>query len=382
MAVRASDCIVIGGGVMGCALALRLAQAGASVLVLEKAIPGAEASSAAAGILAAQEEAREPGPLFELGLASRARFPAFAAELRELVGIDVAYRRTGVLAACVDDAGLVALEARFAWQRAAGQRVVMLSADEARVLEPGLGPRIHAALSFPDDAQLEPRAYARALSLAAARAGVTFVTGAWVTRVLDEGERVAGVLAGGERYLAPSVVVAAGSWSSLVDGAGLAPHAVRPLRGQIVELETRPPAVCGTIVSPRGGYVVGRADGRVLCGSTMEEAGWDKVVTAGGMAHVLDVALELVPGLAAAPVTASWANFRPATLDELPLIGPAALAGLFVATGHFRNGILLSAITAELVRDLVLGRTPAFDLTPFAVGRATAASAHENTGVR
>jgi len=162
---------------------------------------------------------------------------------------------------------------------------------------------------------------------------------------------------------------AAGAWSSLVEGAGLAPAAVRPVRGQIVELATRPAAIRGTVISPRGGYLVGRADGRVLCGSTMEEAGFEPAVTAGGAARVLGVALEIAPSLAGAPVTAAWANFRPTTADKLPILGNAPLAGLIYATGHFRNGILLAPITAEIVRDLVVsGRSP-IDLGPFALGR-------------
>jgi glycine oxidase len=140
------------------------------------------------------------------------------------------------------------------------------------------------------------------------------------------------------------------------------------MRGQIVELETRPPAVRG-VVTGQGGYVVGRADGRVLCGSTMELAGFDKKVTAGGLRRVLDTALALVPGLGDAPVRETWANFRPFTDDKLPVLGETPVRGLFLATGHFRNGILLSAVTAEVMRDVVLGRPPGIELGPFSAAR-------------
>lgn len=353
---------------MGCGIALRLAQAGARVVVLERAVPGAEASSAAAGILAAQEEADAPGPLFELGLRSRGLFPALAAELRAATGIDVGHRPTGVLRACFGEDDVAAAEARYGWQRAAGLPLRWLRGAELAAAEPGIAPRIVAALRFPDDAQIEPRAYLRALAQAAAAAGARFRTGGYVRRVIERGGRAAGVDVDGETVAAGAVVVAAGSWSSLVEGAGPAARAVRPMRGQIVELETRPPAVRGVITGP-GGYVVGRADGRVLCGSTMELAGFDKKVTAGGLRHVLDTALALVPGLAEAPVTGSWANFRPFTDDKLPVLGEAPLAGLFLATGHFRNGILLSAVTAEILRDAVLGRPAGIDLGPFAPAR-------------
>lgn len=349
---------------MGCAIGWRLAQAGAAVTVLERAIPGAEASSAAAGILAGQEEAEGPGPLADLCLASRGRFTDLAAELREATGLDIGLRQTGLLSACFAEDEIAALERRYAWQRAAGQRLAWLRDGELRDAEPGLSPRVVAALSFPDDGQLDPPAYLRALALAAAGAGVTFRSGAYVRRVVHDGARVAGVEVEGERLAAGHVVVAAGSWSSLVEGADLAPAAVRPVRGQIAVLETRPPMVQGTIVAP-GGYVVGRADGRVLLGSTMERVGFEKRVTAAGLRHVLDLGTRLVPGLGDATFRECWANFRPATDDRLPLLGPTPHEGLLLATGHFRNGILLSAITSEIIRDLVIDGRSTTDLTPF-----------------
>jgi glycine oxidase len=366
-----SDVIVVGGGVIGCAIARHLARAGVSVVVLERAIPGAEASSAAGGILAAQEEAGGPGPLAELLLASRALFPRLAAELREETGLDIGLRQTGLLAACFDAAEEARLEGRHAWQRAAGLRLEWLRGARLAAAEPALGPGVTAALSFPEDGQLEPRLYLQALALAAARAGARFITGAYVRRVVHEGGRVAGVELEGEMLAARHVVVAAGSWSALVEGAALPPRVVRPMRGQMVQLETRPPLIRGTVTCA-GGYLVGRADGRVLAGSTMELVGFDKRVTAGGLRHILDVAVRLVPALADAPVTDSWANFRPATADDLPLIGPAGPPGLIVASGHFRNGILLSAITAELVTELVTEGSPRIDLMPFSPARFSA----------
>jgi glycine oxidase len=363
-----AEVVVVGGGVMGCAVAWRLAQAGIAVRVLERAVPGAEASSAAAGILAAQEEAIAPGPLFDLCLASRERFPALAAELLADVGIDIGYRRTGLLSVCATDAEVAALEARYGWQRERGHRLEWLREADVRDREPSLSPKYARALSFPDDHQLEPRPYLKALSLAAARAGAEFTTGAQVRRIVVEGDRVVGVELDDEIVPAATVVIAAGSWSSLVEGAGLPARSVRPVRGQIVELETRPPAVRGTLVGP-GGYLVGRADGRVLCGSTMEHVGYDRRITAGGIRHVLDLALGLCPGLADAPIRETWANFRPTTADGLPMLGHAPIRGIVVATGHFRNGILLSAITADLVGELVQKGNAGWDLTPFAPAR-------------
>jgi len=354
---------------MGCGIALRAARGGARVTVLERAVPGAEASSAAAGILAAQEEADGPGPLFDLSLRSRALFPALVDELRAATGVDPGYRRCGVVRACFTAEDEAAAEARYGWQRAVGLPLAWLRGSELAAAEPGLSARARAGLHFPDDAQIEPRAYLRALSLAAATAGARFRTGDYVRRVVHDGGRVVGVDVDGQVVPAGAVVVAAGSWSSLVEGAGLGPRAVRPMRGQIVELETRPPAVHGVVTGP-GGYVVGRADGRIICGSTMELAGFDKKVTAGGLRQVLDTALALVPGLADATVRDTWANFRPFTDDRLPVLGETTVRGLFLATGHFRNGILLSAVTAEVLADVIAGRPPAIDLGPFSAARS------------
>jgi glycine oxidase len=363
-----TDVIVIGGGVMGCGIAWRLAQAGQSVLVLERAIPGAEASSAAGGILAAQEESHAPGPLFDLALRSRARFRDVAVELREATGIDIGHRECGLIAVAVSEEEEAALERRYGWQRDRGLPLTWLRGDELRAREPALGPAARAGLAFPDDGQVEPRAYLRALAQAAARAGARFVQGAYVRRVVHAGGRVAGVELEGELLEARRVVIAAGSWSALVDGAELAPRSVRPMRGQIARLETRPPAVRGTLTGA-GGYLVGRPDGSVLAGSTMELVGFDKRVTAGGLHHVLDVAVRLCPALADAPVVDTWANFRPTTDDRLPILGPGPKDGLLIATGHFRNGILLSPITADVIADLVVRGRAAVDLAPFALSR-------------
>jgi glycine oxidase len=187
--------------------------------------------------------------------------------------------------------------------------------------------------------------------------------------VVNDGRRVVGVEVEGEVHACRHVVVAAGSWSSLVEGAALPPRSVRPMRGQIAQLETRDPPVRGTLVGP-GGYLAGRPDGRLLAGSTMELVGYDKRVTAGGLRHVLDVALRFVPSLAEAPVTDTWANFRPTTADQLPVLGPVAeLDGLLLATGHHRNGILLSPSTADVIAELVVGGRSSVDLAPFAPAR-------------
>ncbi len=362
-----SDVIVIGAGVMGCSIALRLAQAGLRTTVLERSIPGAEASSAAAGILAPQKEAERPGPFLELCLRSRGMYRAFADELLALSGIDVAYLSCGALDVAFTEAAVHRLEETVAWQKAMGLRAELLSGADARALEQKLSPSILAAAHFPDDHQVDNRLLVRALSIAASRAGTTFRSG-YVRSVIAEQNRVVGVDVDGERLMAGAVVVAAGSWTSLVQGARIAPHAVRPARGQMVQLQTRVPMLERVVFCDRG-YLVPRKDGRVIAGSTVELAGFEKHVTASGLAKILAMALELVPELADVPVVETWAGLRPYTDDHLPILGEGPLERLFVASGHFRNGILLAPITARLVSQLVLGQRPSVDLSPFRYDR-------------
>jgi len=313
-------------------------------------------------------EADGPGPLLELGLASRALYPSLAAELRDATGIDVGYDRSGVLAVAFDEAGAAELVQRQGWQQRRGLDVARLSGDEARAREPALGPTIRAALAFADDGQVNARELARAFSQAAAADGARFLTGRYVRRVVVERGVATGVELDGETLPAGSVVVAAGSWSGVVEGSGVPSTVVRPARGQLVSIETRPP-LFRHVVSVHGGYLVPRRDGTVLAGSTVEMAGFRKQVTVGGLAAILTLARTLVPALAEAPVTGTWSNFRPYTEDHLPVLGATPVSGLVLATGHFRNGILLAPITAEAIAELVATGRSAVDLAPFSVRR-------------
>ncbi len=190
--------------------------------------------------------------------------------------------------------------------------------------------------------------------------------------VIDKGAAT-GLELDGETLPAGTVVVAAGSWSGLVEGGGVPSTVVRPARGQLVSIETRPP-LFRHVVAVRGGYLVPRRDGTVLAGSTVEMAGFRKQVTVGGLAGILTLARTLVPALADAPVTATWSNFRPFTEDHLPVLGATPVRGLVLATGHFRNGILLAPITAEAIAELVATGRSAIDLKPFSVARFAARS--------
>jgi glycine oxidase len=361
------DVAVIGAGIQGSSVALRLAQAGRKVAVLERAIPGAEASSAAGGILSPGVEAVEPGPFHGLCRASLERYEAFAREVEALSGMSVGYRKLGTLEVALDETHAKVLAARAEKMLRHGLPVEVLDDRAARRLEPALSPETRGGLYFPDEASVDPRPLARAVYVAAARSGATFVTGQ-VKRIVTQGDAVAGVDHDRGRIEAERVVLAAGSWSLLVEGHGLPAGAVRPVRGQIVILDTRPPLLSRVIFSGHG-YVVPRADGRVLVGSTMEEVGFEKAVTAGGLRHVLDVAIGIAPALEGAPVVETWSNFRPASPDGEPILGTGTVRGLFYATGHTRNGILLAPITADAIAAAVLERAAPVDLGPFSPAR-------------
>jgi glycine oxidase len=358
--------IVVGGGIMGMSVATELAAKGAKVTVLEKSVPGAEASSAAAGMLAPQLEAHGPGPMLQLCLKSRELYPAWVRRLEELSGVETGYLPCGLLEVALDGEQLNTLEQVHSWQRAAGLRAELLSREEALRMEPGLGA-LSGALLLPDDHQIDPPKLMRALPIAAARAGALFRTGQ-VNGLVEEHGRIVGVDVDSERLKADAVVLAAGSWSSLVAGARVDRRAVRPVRGQMVELHTRLP-VSRRVLFGAGVYLVPRADGRLIAGSTMEHVGFDKRVTAQGLARILDGAIRLCPSLAQAEVHSSWAGLRPWTEDDLPILGQGPLPGLLLATGHFRNGILLAPVTALVISQALLGQATVVDMTPFRYAR-------------
>jgi glycine oxidase len=346
--------VLVGGGVMGCATALELATRGArEVIVLERAVPGAEASSAAAGMLAAQIESKDDAEL-DAYVSARDAYAAWATELRERTGIDVGHRKSGALVIARDEQDLAVLDASVKAQEARGLAAELLDARGARAVEPGVGTNVGAA-HFPDEAQVDPPQLLRALVAAVARAHVVVRGGTTVSTLVCEGDRCVGVSLDGREVLrADAVVLAAGSWSSLVPGVPREVPRVRPIRGQLVELDERPPRL-GTILFADHAYVVPRGDGRVVCGSTMEDVGHRREVTAAGVHGILSAAIAMAPRLGEAELGRAWSNFRPQAASGAPLVGAAPLPGLFLATGHHRNGILLARATATAVAAAVLG---------------------------
>jgi glycine oxidase len=368
---RAHDLVIVGAGAVGLACGWRCAQAGMSVLVLERETPGAGASGIAAGMLAPVAEAAfGEQPLLALNLEARAQWPAFAAELEEASALPTGYADRGALVVAADRDDVEELRRLHAFQVELGLDAEWLGPRAARRREPGLSPRIGGAIHAPQDGQVDPAAVVRALAFAFAAAGGELRTGVEVTGLDSAGGRVGGVevvpvdavadpdqppLAGlDERETIPAraVLVAAGAWSA---EGGLATEAsappVRPVKGQLLELRVRrghrPPA--RQIVRTPRCYVVTRADGRVVLGATQEEQGFDTAVTAEGVHRLLEAAWEVLPEAGELELVAARAGLRPGTPDNAPAVGAGEVDGLLWATGHHRNGVLLAPATARAI---------------------------------
>ena len=349
------DVIVVGGGLMGCSVAYRLAKDGAQVLVLERSIPGAEASSAAAGILGPTVESFEDALALQIGRRSRELHAELADELDELCGVDVGFRRCGVVTLAFDEEELAALDSQASSLELHGIRCDRWSPEELMQEEPAANREALGALSVSEDAQVEPKKLLSAIALAAERDGVTFRSGSTVRSVSIEGGRVRGVELSDQAIEADRLVVAAGSWTTLIPGLPFDSETIFPVRGQMIATETRPP-IFRRVVFGAGGYVVTRPDGRVLCGSTTERVGFQRGITFGGMADVIGKATRIAPELRTASMQEHWSSFRPGTPDGLPLVGETQVDGLFVASGHYRNGILLAPLTAQLIAEAMAGK--------------------------
>ncbi|HUA70137.1 MAG TPA: glycine oxidase ThiO [Solirubrobacteraceae bacterium] len=349
-----SDVVVVGAGAVGLAVAWRAAQRGLRVTVLERADrPGAGTSAVAAGMLAPiSETIATELPLMRLGLASVEVYPDFVEELGDASGVDPGYLRCGTLLAARDGDEAEALGRELELRQSLGLAVHRLRSSEARRLEPALAPALRLALEIPDDHAIDPRKLTAALARALTTAGGKLRTGATVGEVTVSAGRIAGVrLADGEDLAAEHVVVAAGAWTEALRGlpaeAGVPIH---PVKGQILRLhDPAGPGLLTRVLRMTGGYLVPRGDGRYVLGATMEERGFDTTVTAGGAFELLRDAFELLPSVTELVIDELSAGLRPATPDNAPAIGPGSIPGLHWAVGHYRHGILLTPITAELV---------------------------------
>jgi glycine oxidase len=361
---RTPDVLVVGGGIVGSAIAWRLAKAGAAVTLVEKGPIGREASWAAGGMLTPVHLAEYPPPLAGACSASLALYEPLCREIAPLASVDPEYRVSGLLLLVTDDAGEEAARLLEGWKRERGQPVERLTADETVALEPQVTPRLRRALRLPDIAQVRNNRMAVALCEAAARKGAEIRPDTPVTGFLRVPGRVNGVKTPRGDIFAKTTVLAAGAWSSeLLRPIGLDLQ-VKPIKGQML-LAGGPPDFCRHMILDGETYLIPRADGRIVVGSTLEDVGFDKTVTIDAVGDLAARGARLLPELGKLPLVTSWAGLRPATPDRLPYIGRGPVDGLIVATGHYRNGILLAPITAEIVADLLAGLPPPIDLTPF-----------------
>jgi glycine oxidase len=348
---------IVGGGVIGLSIGWRLATAGCRVTIFERGAAGHGASWAAAGMLAAGSEV-EPGEstLFGLLKHAQALWPDFAAELAEASGIDVALRTDGTISIAASQDELSRLRQTFALQQRLGVNSRWLSRAELLEREPSLNPRLAGAVLVPGDHQVDNRILVEALKLAFTRAGGDLRENCGDVGLMTIADRAVGVTAGGADFAAETVIVAAGAWTP--DVAGLPATAsppVRPVKGQMLALAMDPAAPLLThVLWTQKAYLVPRRDGRLLIGATTEERGFDASLTAGGMLSLLESAWRALPGIEELPIIESWVGFRPGSRDDAPILGATGMAGLILATGHHRNGILLTPATADAIAKLVL----------------------------
>jgi glycine oxidase len=366
---RSCDAIFVGGGIIGLSCAWRAAQHGARVAVLERAEPPAGATNVAAGMLAPVGELSFGEPqLLELTLAAARLYPEFVAELEGAAGESTGYRREGALHVALDPDEAAQLRRVHDLQRSLGLEAEWLAPRRCRDLEPGLTPSFNGGVHAPDEASIDPRALARALATALRGEGGELRTGCEVVDGIFGGDRLVGVrTAGGEELRADAVVLCNGAWAGGTEW--LPEHArppVRPVKGEVVELRGRDgaPAPARRIVCSERVYLVPRADGRLIVGATEEERGFDTIVSAGGVLELLREAYRLLPEVAEMELVGTIAGLRPGTPDNLPLIGPGAIDGLLLATGHFRNGILLAPLTAERIATELAGESPRSQFQP------------------
>ena len=348
------DAVFVGGGVIGLCCAWRAAQRGARVAVLERAEPPAGATSVAAGMLAPVGELTFGEPeLLQMTLASSRLYPEFVAELEAATGEATGYSPQGALHVALDRDEAAQLRRVHDLQRSLGLEAEWLAPRRCRELEPGLTPSFNGGVLAPGEASIDPRALVRALVAALGVAGGELRTGCEVVAGLFEGERLAGVrTAAGEELRAERIVLANGAWSGATEW--LPDHArppVRPVKGEVLELRGRAgaPTPAERILASERVYLVPRDDGRLIVGATVEERGFDTTVSAGGILELLREAYRLLPDVAEMELVGSLAGLRPGTPDNLPLIGSGAIDGLVLATGHFRNGILLAPLTGEAI---------------------------------
>ncbi|AOZ94116.1 glycine oxidase ThiO [Paenibacillus crassostreae] len=349
--VRKADVIIVGGGVIGSSIAYYMSARGMKVILLERDRLGSQASNAAAGMLAVQAEITEAGPMYDMARASRALFPQLAMDLKELTGIDIGLKRKGMLRVAATEADVGEVQRILDFQKKEGERAEWLSAKQVRQQEPGISSEIQGAMFVEEDSHVDAPELCYAYAKAAAALGAQINEFTEVKSLLYTQGRITGVVTGEEELFADQVVVASGTWSGpLLAQAGLT-CPIYPVKGECFSVLSHSQLIQSTIFSD-GCYLVPKKGGRIVVGATMIEHSYDRRVTIGGISKLLEAAKRILPDIVDAEWEQAWCGLRPQTMDGLPYLGEhPKLKGLYVATGHYRKGILLSPITGKLVAD-------------------------------
>jgi glycine oxidase len=370
--VRTYDIVIIGGGIIGVSIAFELAAEKLNVLVVDRKEPGREASWAAAGMLSPASESAHDLPLVPFARESLSRYSQFIEAIEDVSGKRTNYARDGALTVFLSADAERECDERLSELRILGIGVERITGAEARQIDCAISASTRAALWIPEEGTVEPRLLMAALLRAAGNRGVDIRGGCGVTGLIREGHRCSALIAGGEKIVAQHVILAAGCFSREIANDSwlkqLAP--TRPVRGQMIAFRPNreaPGVRC--VTRSNHGYLVPRADGRIIAGSTLEEAGFNELVTAEGLSKILESTLEICPELGGAEVVETWAGLRPGTPDDLPILGPADCEGLWIATGHYRNGVLLAPATANVLRNWIVCANPGADVAAFSPSR-------------
>jgi len=365
------DVALIGGGVIGCAIAWRLAASGLKTIVVERNEPGMEASFAAGGMLAAQAESDPAARLFPLALSSRNAYPKFVQDLEAASSTNVAYRSEGTIVVSLRAEDDEELESKYAAQTEAGLDVELLTDREVLDLEPSISPSVRFALRFPGDHQVDNRLLVRALEQAARKANAEFSLGTEAFEVCAAEGHVSSISTSSGSILTKNAVITAGCWSGnlTLPSTLLSRASIGPVRGQMMAYSA-PVSILRSVSYSTRGYVIPRSTGIIIAGSTTEYAGFTKATTEAGLATIEAAAAEILPPLSNLPIVERWAGLRPGTADDLPVLGEDPMVkGLYYATGHYRNGILLTPITAQVITELILNGKTSTDISSFSVTR-------------
>ncbi|MDQ3088385.1 MAG: glycine oxidase ThiO [Acidobacteriota bacterium] len=351
-----TEVLIIGGGVIGLSTARQLHKKGvAKITILERGKLGQEASHAAAGMLAPNAETEKRDDFFNLCNDSNKLYRTFAAELFDETGVDIELDQNGTLFLAFTEMDAAEIQRRFELQRKNGGQVEHLTASDIRKIEPFISPDVHEGLFFPNDWQVENRKLLEALQKYAFLNKIEICENIEIKNLLTESGKITGAETATKKFLAEKVVLATGAWTSLIKAKDFQLPQVKPIRGQMLSFQTSKRLFQQVIYSPRG-YIVPRMDGRILVGATVEDVGFDKSVTPDGIDFLLETAFEIAPSLVNLEWSEKWAGLRPRSADGLPILGAfPAIENLFIATAHYRNGILLAPLTAKILADKIVG---------------------------